>query len=127
MTIPLNWYTRTVSDNALVDLFDPGLSELTAAGIYLIYRPAMGGLVSLSPVVIRVGQGQIGERLLAHQKEAAIIAQSLLAPRLKVAWAVVAPELIDSAERFLADRYRPLVGGAVPHAEAIAVTLPFAA
>jgi len=127
MTIPLNWYTRTVRDNALVDLFDPGLSELTDVGIYLIYRPAMGGLVSLAPVVIRVGQGQIGERLAAHQKEAAIIAHSLLAPRLKVAWAVVGPELIDSAERFLADRYRPLVAGAVPHAEPVAVTLPFAA
>lgn len=87
----------------------------------------MGGLISLSPVIIRVGQGQIGQRLLAHQNEAAVIAHSLLAPALKVAWAVVDPELIDSAERFLADRYRPLVGGAVRDVEPIPVTLPFAA
>jgi hypothetical protein len=70
---------------------------------------------------VRVGQGSIRERLTADRDDADI--QRHAGPSgLLVTWARVADANLDGVERFLADAYVPLVGGAVREVAPIKVT-----
>jgi hypothetical protein len=92
------------------------LSDVMAAGVFIIWR---GGH---SPAVIRVGQGDIKTRLEALRADRAIIAHSYDAT-LFVTWAVVPATHRSGIERYLSNRYKPLVGGDSPDVAPIAVNL----
>jgi len=107
----------------MIELFDVDLSTITTTGVYVIYRP---GSLNSSPTTIRVGQGNVSDRLAVHRKNLTIRSQLQRGPVL-VAFAAVSPVLIDGVERYLGDYLRPLIGEAFPNAKPVPVNLPFAA
>lgn len=92
------------------------LTNVTAIGVYIIWHdenPAR---------TVRVGQGDIKARLTAHRADSAITSYRR-SGILRVTWAAVPAADRDGVERFLADQYSPLVGGAFPNAVPIPVNL----
>lgn len=73
-------------------------------GVYVIWHTGP----SKAPV-IRVGQGNIRDRLMAHRSDLQIT-QFGAAGQLKVSWIIVDRGYFDGVEAFLYDYYRPLVG-----------------
>lgn len=96
------------------------LSAVKTAGIYVIWHSGQ------PPWTVRVGQGDIVDRLTAHRSD-----QQVLAYRnyggLWVTWAAVPAQSLDGVERYLADQLRPLVGDRFPNVVSIPVNLPWAA
>lgn len=88
------------------------LSNVRVTGVYAIWQ---GG----GPYV-RVGQGDIAARLIAHRNDPAITKYN----NLRVTWAAVPSWQIDGVERYLYDACRPVVGDRAPAVPAIAVNLP---
>jgi hypothetical protein len=99
------------------DFMRVNLDGVSAEGVYVIWHVGNPGKV------VRVGQGSIAQRLRAHRADPAITKYG----NMKVTWAVVAAHNRDGVERYLADRYSPLVGDAFPNAVPVAVNLPGAA
>lgn len=99
------------------DFWTVNLQNVNAYGVYVIWR---GGP---TPAVVRVGQGDIAERIAAHRNAIMISAQIGDAPAF-VTWASVPLRFRDGVERYLADRYGPLVGEAFPAVAPIQVNLP---
>lgn len=91
------------------------LSNVRTSGVYVIWKPGTDG------TVIRVGQGDIAERIADHRRDSEITSYG---SDLLVTWASVASQYLDGVERFLADKYSPLVGDRFPIATPIAVNLP---
>lgn len=89
-------------------------------GVYIIWH---GGQ---TPRIIRVGQGDIAQRLSAHSRDHDITSYSVFGP-LMTTWAAVPGPHLDGVERFLADRLLPLVGDRHPDAAPMPVNLPWAA
>jgi len=86
-------------------------------GIYIIWHGAP------NPAVVYVGQGNIRDRVTAHRNE-----QSILAYRqygLYVTWAQVPIIYRNGVERFLADKWIPLVGSNHPQAIPVPVNQPW--
>jgi hypothetical protein len=96
------------------------LTRETDFGVYVIWHAGQPSRV------VRVGQGDIASRLTAHRKDALIMRYSAHGD-LYVTWAVVSPKLVDGVERYLAERWKPLVGDRFPLAVPLAVNSPFAA
>lgn len=92
------------------------LSEVNTQGVYVIWR------AGAKPVVIRVGQGDIKSRVEAHRLDGTITSYGKESALL-VTWASVPAAQRDGVERFLADRYSPLVGDAFPDVVPIPVNL----
>lgn len=103
--------------NQWYDFWRVDLQNVTAHGVYLIWR---GGV---APRVVRVGQGEIAARITAHRNDEAIRTHIGDAPA-SVTWAGVPVQFLDGVERYLADRYGPLVGEAFPAVAPIQVNLP---
>lgn len=76
-----------------------------------------------NPAVVYVGQGNIRERILAHRDESAIT--QYRGNGLYVTWAPVLPTDRDGLERYLAERWNPLVGRAYPQITPIQVNSPW--
>lgn len=96
------------------------LQSVDAVGVYVIWKP--GGLPSRN--VICVGQGGIGDRLLARRGDYRVQFHEGV-PGLLVTWAAVPDQRArDGVERFLADSLRPLVGDRHPDAAPVSVNLP---
>jgi hypothetical protein len=110
----VNWIKST--KNEWLPLANVNLTEVTAQGVYVIWR---GGD---APAFVRVGQGDIKSRLEAHRQDSVITRHGATAP-LMVTWASVPATHRDGVERYLADRYRPLVGDAFPNVTPIQVNL----
>lgn len=91
-----------------------------AAGCYVIWH---GGQ---TPRVVRVGQGNIADRLTAHGNDPAILKYGQFGPLL-VTWAELQASYLNGVERYLADALNPLVGDRHPTALPIRVNLPWAA
>jgi len=91
-----------------------------AAGCYLIWHDGSPGRV------VRVGQGDIRDRLSCHRLEPEITAYQTYGT-LRVTWAELLAYQLDGVERYLADQWKPLVGDRFPMAAPIAVNSPFAA
>ena len=70
---------------------------------------------------IRVGQGNIRDRVDAHTREPDISAR----PYLLVTWAETDPSQTDGIEKYLIDALHPLEGEIAPDAEPIEVNLPY--
>jgi len=82
-------------------------------GIYIIWQG--------NGPVIRVGQGIIKDRFTAHRNDGEITKYG----NLYATWAPVSVGHRDGIERYLANSLRPVVGGAFPNVQPIAVNLPW--
>jgi hypothetical protein len=91
-----------------------GVGEVS--GVYLIWH---GGA---NPRWVRVGQGNIKERLSVHRNDPQILAYR---PHgLFVTWAAVPAAQLDGVEAYLFDQCKPLVGERCPDCNVIPVNLP---
>jgi hypothetical protein len=70
--------------------------------------------------IVRVGQGNIADRLAAHRRDPKIAAYRAFGT-LRVTWAVLPEWMWDGVERYLAEYLQPLVGDAFPDVLPIAV------
>ena len=113
MSLSLNW-VKCQNDN-WCPFTTVELGNVTAKGVYVIWKPGNPGRV------IRVGQGDIAARLKTHRSDSEI---SKHGHDLLVTWASVAAQYRDGVERFLAERYSPVVGEAFPNVAQIVVNLP---
>lgn len=93
------------------------LAAVKAEGVYIIWH---GGNPSR---VVYVGQGDVAARLQEHRNNRAIAAY--LQHGLYVTWATVQGAQREGVERFLADKWEPLVGDAHPQATPVAVNSPW--
>ena len=91
-----------------------------AAGVYVIFYLGSGTERSR---VVRIGQGNIAERLAAHRKDPEISAYR--GKGLLVIWATVHGQQQNGVEKYLADRFDPLVGDRFPDRTPIQVNNPF--
>jgi hypothetical protein len=126
--IELDWFTH-YKDGPALGLWDTNLHAMKLDGLYVIYRP---GTLAAPPAVVRVGQGNIGDKLRSHSQDAEMRAYLSRAggagATLNVAVAPIASQVIrNGAERYLTDLYRPPAGGGSPDVQPIEVTLPWAA
>ena len=87
-------------------------------GVYIIWHGGNPGQV------VRVGQGDIADRLGAHRNDSEILAYAKRGI-LRVTWAAVSAAQRDGVETYLADQWPPLVGDAFPRATPIAVNSPW--
>jgi hypothetical protein len=87
-----------------------------SGGVYIVWRDGDGRCV-------KVGQGNIPDRLGAHSRDRAIMAAAGGAA-LRATWCPVHAHLRDGVERFLGEHYGPLVAERFPAARAIRVNLP---
>lgn len=115
----LNWI-KCGDDHHWCSLEDLILSSAKSDGVYIIWHEG-------NPArVVRVGQGDVSERLCCHRAEPEITGYSRYG-KLRVTWAAVPAHLRDGVERYLADQWKPLVGDCYPAVAPIAVNSPFAA
>lgn len=84
-------------------------------GVYVIW--------SAGDDVIRVGSGDIKDRVAAHRKDNDITEY----PNLLVTWAKVPEDKMEGVEKYLADKYEPKVGERFPKRTPIPVNLPIKA
>lgn len=88
-----------------------------AKGVYVIWS---------GTEVVRVGQGDIADRLRDHKQDPKIVSRTAPGRPLYVTWAVIENKKSrDGAERFLFDQLNPLVGTRAPNVLPIRVNLPF--
>ena len=85
-------------------------------GVYVIFDKR-------DNMVIRLGQGNIKDRISSHRNNEAIRGYSEF-NELLVTWAVLPESYFDGVERYLADMYRPLIGENFPDVAPIAINLP---
>lgn len=123
-TLQLQWI-KNEQNNEWFDFLKLNLNSsyfIGKLGIYVIwYTSSVSGVSK----VIRLGQGNIGERLTEHRNNPAILNYSSLGT-LKVTWALVGyndlTELnLDGVEAYLAKIYEPLIGDRFPTAGRIPV------
>lgn len=94
------------------------LDEVDTKGVYIIWHEGNPGRV------VRIGQGDIKDRLSAHRKDKTILAYRANGT-LRVTWASVSSSQRDGVEKYLADTWSPLVGDAFPDVLPIAVNSPW--
>ena len=112
----LNW-VKSTSGNWL-QFQNVNLDNVSSDGVYIIWHSGNPGKV------VYVGQGDIAARIRAHRNRPDINGHSK-SGTLHVTWATVSAAQQDSVERFLADKWNPLVGDAHPDAAPIAVNSPW--
>lgn len=96
------------------------LENVSAYGVYVIWYNGRNGEPGR---VVRLGQGDIKSRLIAHRSDKDVLAYK--AKGLYVTWAAVPKNQVNSVERYLANQWPPLVGDAFPKALPLAVNSPF--
>ena len=118
MTLSIGWGTCS-DDKHWCDLENLILPlGGTPHGVYLIWYEGKPGRV------VRVGQGDISDRLSKHRNDPAIVGYAARGA-LKVTWADVPVPQRDGVERYLSDQWDPLVGDAFPDARPIEVNSPW--
>lgn len=91
-----------------------------AFGVYVIWLRLPSGM----KMAIRVGQGQVYERLSKHRKDREIIRDYTL-NRVLATWARVKRKNADGTERWLGEKLEPCVCERLPKATMIKVNLPY--
>lgn len=92
--------------------------DMKTEGVYIIWHEGNPGQI------VRVGQGDVAERLEEHRNNLEILAYRETGT-LRVTWAAVSAAQRDGVERYLADQWPPLVGDVFPDAAPIAVNSPW--
>lgn len=113
----LTWI-KCGKDSHWCPLADVNLENVSAAGIYIIWHEGNPGRV------VRIGQGDIKDRLTKHRKDSQITAYGVFG-KLRVTWASVPLSQRDGVETYLADQWNPLIGDVFPDAEPTAVNSPW--
>ena len=114
------YWVKCGDDNHYCNLELLNLDKITATGVYVIWHEGQPGRV------VRIGQGDIADRLAAHRRDPALLAYKEYGT-LRVTWAAVPAHLMDSVELYLANEWHPLIGDAFPDVAPLAVNSPFAA
>jgi len=94
------------------------LSTVKADGVYIIWHAGNPSQV------VYVGQGDVSERIGEHRTNAEIT-QYASKGKLYVTWAKLSASQKNGVERYLADKWNPLVGDAHPVVFPIAVNSPW--
>jgi len=118
-TVKLDW-VKCKSGNTVdwCPLREVNLEGVDALGVYIIWHEG-------NPAhVVRLGQGDIAERLAKHRNDPAITSYERLG-KLRVTWASAPSNQLDGIERYLADTWPPRVGDAFPNVRPIAVNSPW--
>jgi hypothetical protein len=110
------WVKSTTG--AWLSLARVDLSNTRTQGVYIIWHGGNPGRV------VRVGQGDIADRLTAHKSDTEVLGYGRFG-ELFVTWADVSGWSLDGVERHLADRWKPLIGDRFPNAVPIAVNSPW--
>ncbi len=113
----LSW-AKCGDDNHWCSLENLNLDAVKGTGVYIIWHagdPAK---------VVRVGQGDIADRLRDHREDQEILAYSKKGT-LKVTWASVPAHQRDGVEAYLAEKWQPLPGERYPNVSALAVNSPW--
>ena len=97
------------------NLAELDLAKINVTGVYMIWNK---GPVSK---VIRVGQGNVAERLQEQRTNPKITSHGAL----YVTWAEAPSFALVGIERYLAHTWHPVVKGSVPDAFPIKVNSPF--
>ena len=91
-------------------------------GVYIIWHD---GSNHRGPEIVRVGQGDIADRIAAHRGDEEITRYENRG-RLFVTWAAVPARSRDGVERYLFDKLVPLAGQRAPDARRpVPVNLPW--
>lgn len=115
-TRSVHWVVSTTDSWLAFETFN--LSSASGVGVYIIWHEGQPGRV------VKVGQGDIVDRLGAHRRDNAICAYRQYG-KLFVTWAILPAAQLDGVERYLGDYWTPLVGDRFPAAVPIAVNQPF--
>lgn len=115
-TIDVHWVKSTT--DKWLSLQGVDLSDVRTVGVYIIWHAGQ------KPRVVRIGQGDIADRLRAHRHDNAVLAYAS-SGTLFVTWAALPERLLDGVERYLAEYWKPLVGDRFPQVGPIAVNSPF--
>ena len=115
--IILDWI-RCDDGRVFCGLATVNLDNVQTEGVYVIWHTGNPSRV------VRVGQGNIVDRLKRHRYDPEIT-QYAIYGRLLVTWAYVSPIYIDGVERYLAEKWFPLVGDRHPSVYPIEVNSPF--
>jgi hypothetical protein len=94
------------------------LDNVETQGVYIIWYDGNPGRV------VRIGQGDVKDRLCKHRKDMEILAYRRYGT-LRVTWAYVPSAQRDGVENYLAAKWAPLVGEAFPDVAPIAVNSPW--
>jgi len=114
----LKWLTCG-QDGHWCSLENLDLATVTESGVYVIWHTGNPGRV------VYIGQGApISGRIGSHRNDTRILACKKHGD-LRVTWASVPANQRDGVERYLADKWNPLVGDAHPSAVPIAVNSPW--
>ena len=118
----MNLFWLKCENNAWCSLREVDLSHSyydNFVGIYIIwYWDNLGNAVT-----VKVGQGNLRERLTAHNTDPRI--QQYAHLNLLVTWTDTLPYLRDGVEVYLGKVLKPRVGSLFPNAKPIPVSLPF--
>lgn len=98
-----------------LDLSDDHFNNIE--GVYVIWFSGEG------PNIVRVGQGNIRERITEHKNNPEILAYGKK-HKLLVSWAEVPLQSHNGVEAFLAAELNPIVGDRFPDVRPIPVNLP---
>ena len=96
----------------------PWPSVIDRVGVYVIWHEGNPSRV------VRVGHGEIRERLHYHQEDPEVLAYSRFGT-LRVTWAAVQSDQMEGVERYLVEHWKPLVEDRPPKVVPIAVNSPF--
>lgn len=113
----LSW-VKCGDDGHWCDLELLTLDNIETEGVYIIWHEGSPGSV------VRIGQGDIADRLGKHRRDQEILAYKKKG-KLRVTWAAVSAAQRDGVEAYLADKWSPLVGDAFPDVHPIAVNSPW--
>lgn len=113
----LNWSTCG-QDSHWCSFETVNMETCTASGVYIIWHTGNPSRV------VYVGQGKVADRIAAHRNNREITTYKSKGD-LRVTWASVPAAQRDGVERYLADKWSPLVGDAHPDCQAIAVNSPW--
>lgn len=104
--LPVKWIKSVGGD--FLDLLrvnlDSSYFSTPKNGVYVIWYTG----TNKAPV-IRVGQGNIRDRIMAHRSDPQIT-QFSANGQLKISWIIIDPENFDGVEAYLYDYYKPSVG-----------------
>ena len=114
--LTINWIKNTLNGWLPLEMVE--LAAVTDFGVYVIWH---GGNPSR---VVRVGQGDIADRVGAHKKDQQVLAYKQFGT-LYVTWANVPVFQRDGVERYLAYTWKPLIGDRFPNVTPIAVNSPW--
>ena len=106
-------------DGKWVNLEQLDLRHVNMQGVYMIWH---GGE---NPRIVRIGQGNIAERLRSHLTNLQIMRFKDYGP-LMVTWAQVDnPQICEGIQRYLAEQFKPAIKERMPELPAIAAASPF--